>query len=393
MILLIFLIALCTGFAVESTISFGNKAASIVIEDGSTLQVNGDVYLTGTVVNDGILSVADGVSFDISQGIYIDHGGLKRIFNEDTTIHTDIALSSLNTLTISSFEEEGGTIIVTGTGQKITFSDSGINQLIIGDNTTVVFRCIELVGYFDGAISLGEGSVVQFAASTISLTKDALDFTPLFYFVVHPDMPETPSYLRGNGHSLALTDGVLYVELDTLVTFDNIIFTALSGNHIQGHAGSVIEFSDCVLQLGGETVFTGGQLVIGGDVLITGSGSFAYSSLDSIRIKEFSSLTCQGVMFQCTSEAETPTIIGDSEDATSHFILDNGVLRSEVPVLNLFSLQVISKGNSIVYSMPFDEEGYGIINLGGVQASNNSSLRCSSGSLTLYDVRCRVVHY
>jgi|GEM_PF-7043622 len=392
MVFIIFLVALCTGCIVEPTIIFGDQAASIVVENGSTLQLNGDVFITGTVVNNGTITVAEGVSFDTSQGVYIDHGGVKRFFTEDTDLTTDLSLSSLNTLTLSSLDEGGGTIIVSGTGQKITFSDSGVNQLIIGNNTTVIFRCIELVGYFDGAISFGEGSVVQFAASTVTLTKDITAFTPLFSFVVHPDMTETPSYIRGNGHVFVLTDGVLYVELDAALTIENVLFAALNGNHIQGHAGSTIELSDCVLQLKDEVAFTGGELVINGSVVITGAGSFEYSSHAGIRIKEFSSLTLQGIVFAYSSDAEAPSISGESSHATSQLILDSGVLRSTVPELNLFSLQVMSKGNSVLFSNPL-EEGYGVVNIGGLEASNNSSLRCSSGTLTLYDVMCNVVDY
>jgi len=379
----------------DATISFGDLASSIVIEDGSTLQVNGDVLVTGTVVNNGMLSVAEGVSFDISEGVYIDHGGRKLIFHQDTTLFNDISLSSHNTLTISSLDVEGGTIVVTGTGQKITFSDLGSGQLIIGNNTTVIFRCIELVGYFDGAITFGEGSVVQFAASTVTLTKDVTSFTPTFYFVQHPDMPETPSYVRGNEYMLSLTEGVLYIELDARLTCDTVLFASFTGNHIQGHAGSVVEFSDCVIQLHDEAVFLGGELVIEGSVLLTGSGSFIYGSIDRIRIKEFSSLTCKGVTFSYAAETETPTIFGDSFSATSRFILEDATVYSQVPVLNLFNLEIISKGNSVLYSIPFDEGAfYGAVNIGGDEnASNNSSLRCSSGTLTLYDVMCNVVDY
>jgi hypothetical protein len=393
---IIFFLALCVPFVADATISFGDQAASIVIEGESTLHVNGDVFLTGTVVNNGTLTIADGASFDVSEGIYIDHGGLKRVFNQDTTLFNDISLSSQNTLTMSSLDVEGGTIVVTGTGQKITFSDLGSDQVIIGDNTTVVLRNIELVGYSDGVISFGEGSSLYFAASTVSLTKDVFEFTPMFYFIPHDDMPLVPSYIRGNGHTLVLSAGALSIEADTSLVCDAVIFESLNSNHIQGHAGSSIEFSDCTLQINNEAFFNEGALSFKGSVMMTGSGSFIYSSSDSITIREFSTLHCKGVTFAHASEELACAIIGDSILGTSHLVLDDAVLYSQVPVLNLFSLQVTSTGNSIVQSLPFTEgEGsfYGAVNIGGVNAQNNSSLRCSSGTLTLYDVVCNVVDY
>jgi hypothetical protein len=345
------------------------------------------------VVNNGTLTIADGASFDISGGTYIDHGGLKRVFNQDTTLFNDISLSSQNTLTIGSLDVEGGTIVVTGTGQKITFSDLGSDQLIIGDDTTVVLRNIELVGYSHGVISFGEGSSLYFAASTVSLTKDVSEFTPMFSFIPHDEMPLVPSYIRGNGHALVLSDGVLSVEADTSLVCDGVIFEALNSNHIQGHSRSSIEFADCTLQMNDEVIFNEGALFFKGLVTMTGSGAFVYGSTDVIHIKEFSTLTVQGVEFSYIATTETPTIIGDSVNGTSFLMLEDGLLYSSAPELNLFSLQVVSKGNSVLYSLPLGEGEYGVVNIGGEEASNNSSLRCSSGTLTLYDVMCNVVDY
>ncbi|MDQ5890451.1 MAG: hypothetical protein QG604_325 [Candidatus Dependentiae bacterium] len=378
---------LLTGFGAEAGILFGDKNSSIIVEEGSTFVIASDLTVTGTIVNEGTLTVDSGASFDYSCGTFIDHGGHIRTFNHNTTIYKDINLSPVSLMTIAALGDGGGTITLTGSGQKITFSDGGGVQLVIGDNTAVVLSNLELAGFQPGAISLGDGASLTISSGVLSLNQDVWSFS---YPITFVGSLENPSYVRGNSKLIDFYDeGAFVIANESVLQIEDITFWRINGEPVQMDDDGAVCFNNCLFKLDGDMTISQGHLLIGDTATFTGVGSLIYSSPSSIRLSANSSMVFNQVAFIYGSgDDDANELIGDGIGEASQIILDDAQFYVQVPSLSLIGVTLISKGSSKLYGTG---SGASEINFGdGYTYGRNSKLLIEDGILEMYDIVCNV---
>jgi len=379
----------CSLNIVNASINFGDKDSCIVIEEGSTFEVAGNLRVTGTVVNNGTLTVDDGVRFDYSHGSLIDHGGTILHITRDTIIYDNIELSSTSTLTIDSTGcGEDGVVHVSGTGQKISFAQDGSCQLMIGENTTVVFENIELDGWHPDVVSFGTNASMILSSSILTLKRDVSN---LAYSLVFEGTEEAPSYLRGNHHELGFfcESGSIQVGAADYLCIQEVNFVKAQGNIFDVTCGGTLTLDDCSVALVGDVTFSSGHLKIADMVTFLGSqGSFIYSSPVALRICRESQLVFDHIGFGYSILEGANAIHGNNKN-NSLLILQDAQLFVGAPTLTLFALKFVSRGQSVIYSADLGESVWGTLALGdGECAPSNSRLVIENGTLNLYDMGC-----
>jgi hypothetical protein len=383
----------CSLNIVNASINFGDKDSCIVIENGSTFEVAGNLRVTGTVVNNGTLTVDDGVHFDYSHGTLIDHGGTILHIVRDTTIYDNIELSVTSTLTIDSTGcGEDGVVHITGSGQKISFAQDGSSQLIIGENTTVVFENIELDGWHPDVVSFGPNASMVLSSSIVTLKRDVSD---LGYSLVFEGTEEQPSYLRGNRHELGFSceSGSIQVGASDYVCVEEVNFVKAQGNIFDVSSGGTLTLDDCSVALVGDVTFNNGHLKIADTVTFLGSqGSFVYSSPVALSICRDSQLIFDHIGFAYSILEGVNAIHGNNKN-NSVLVLQDAQLFVGTTMLTLSALKLVSRGQSVIYSADLNADPeinvWGTLVLGdGECALSNSRLVIETGILNLYDMGC-----
>ena len=383
----------CSLNIINAGINFGDKDSQLLIEEGSTFVVSGNLKVTGTVVNNGTLSIDDDVKFDYSHGTLIDHGGKILHITRDTTIYDDIQLSSTSTLTIDATGcGEDGIVHVSGTGQKISFAQDSSCQLMIGENTTVIFENIELDGWHPDVVSFGANSSMVLSSSIVTLKRDVSD---LAYSLVFKGTESEPSYLRGNHHELGFSceSGGIQVGCNEYLCAEEVNFVKAQGNIFDVASGGTLTLDECSVALVDDVTFSSGHLKIADTVTFTGSqGSFIYSSPVALYICRESQLIIDHIGFGYTILEGANAIHGNNKN-NSLFVLQDAQLFVGAPTLTLFALKLVSRGQSVIYSSDINSDSeaqvWGTLAIGdGKSIPSNSRLVIEDGILNLYDMAC-----
>ncbi len=386
----------CGISSVHAKINFGDINSSIVIESGSTLEIASDLCVSGTIVNQGTLVVGDSAHFNYGDGHYIDHGDTKLHFTRDITLHSDITLTSNSTLTIEhSSCSDSATITISGEGHKIVFANESDDQLIIGDDVTLIFDDLEIVGWHPGVISLGENSQIIFSSSVLTLQHDVSGFN---YPLTFRGSEEDPSRIQGNGHELGFSlcaSGALIVEAGQYLRIEDVVLTQVQETVLDVAAtGHIILHGVTVVMIGG-TYIDEGQVTISDVVRFTGgNGSLVYSSPETIHILDNAQL-----IIDSSSFAHQPTSSGSyviqghtgchSSGIGPVIILQDASFFVGASTLTLDNLTLISRGQSTIYSNNLYDAVYGTLAFGdGSDEDTNSTLRIEDGVLDLYEMQC-----
>jgi len=370
------------------TITFGS-GSSLIIDTGCTFVVGAGATLAiteGKIECNGTLEVAPSGSFLPAPGTFVDHGVERWYYTDNATITSDLNLSKA---TMSASLEEGGTLVIYGSGQKIIFAPGTAHQLSIGAGTRLVLDDFDLVHFSPEAIVFGEGAALELSDCTLSFDQDIGALTFPIYL-------SNRTTVNGGGNAMSVGEGGRFIVMNGQEAFfESIVFQDVAYDPIVcANAEGIVTLDSCTFSMAyddgsdGEffAKFTTGSWVIRETVTFTGAGNFSFSSAGSITIEANATLLVKGIAFLVRDGG---VIEGSAEQLLSScIVLDSATWFVGIEVLQARALKFISKGQSVLYGTSDNAFTFGT-----GSALYAARLHVEDGSLSVHDVTLNILDY
>ncbi len=220
-------------------------------------------------------------------------------------------------------------VTIDGGGHFMIFARNKPNTFQIDPGTTVILTDVVLKDFSDAVVQLGAGSKLIFGPGTVielASTDTLLRDWSLFGNVI----------VNGNGHYLNLAGYSLQLAQNGSLVLQNVQLQNVAGNNLRcvGDVG-LITLQGSSLYLSSDFSYTTGSLRFDGDVVISGTSSFNYTSNQASTVAGHSLLFLDaGLTFKYAPGTDNRNLIV-FEDVTSRLFLDGCTLLSTTTGLRL----------------------------------------------------------
>ena len=226
----------------------------------------------------------------------------------------------------------------------VMYFDPNLEEIYLVDSIEIATNpCVAVKFSHDGKyIALGRNvgnpyfSVWKMDQKDMLFDNTNLDFNSDSEFIVTTTFSGLCT-INGNGHKVYLNeDALLTVSSGAQLKFQNLELVGLKNSNFRCLADDAkVIFEDCILTITSDYTFDTGSILFKGDVVISGTNKFIYSSSWSSTIDQYSTLIVnKGATFSYAPSVAQRDLMY-MEDDTSSLYLDNCTLHSTTTGLRL----------------------------------------------------------
>lgn len=336
----------------EISTTFHNQISQMALTEGSLVKIGNNELINGWsdfsfVIDTGVSGEDFDYENDITDTTTEDSEIESTFIFPDFKLLTQQEMIEIFALFAAGFEVEiGGYIYIEWPAEvACPFSLNG-GTMALGIDLSLS-SASNLVSPGGGGKISGNGNAIRFKGNF------EIPEGEYFHFI-------SDTILEGLGHELILTKNAqLIVDMNTTLSLRNIILKCVGDTPelpsiVMTDASSKLSLQNVIISLSSDYTFTQGSMFIDGDVLITGTSTFIYTSNEPIFISDSSTLYFDlGSTF---SYAPSNAVVGSNsalinmKNITSRLSLDTCTLNIPTSGLNLTKGTLIITGKVDIHN-------------------------------------------
>lgn len=342
------------GIDKESTVS---TTAGLILfnpSNGGAQAYRYITYLNNGFIRDLDLSIEN--SYAATDIINTQYGTVAYTTTSTTvntvwTLDRDYYFSNDRLMTLSNGDAAAINVIINGNGHTISCVPQSYNLFNPDPNIAIVFENVLYKGYDNGQVALN-GNLVAFGDNSIVTLDHDITLSNQWAFSSlgnggFGDAGPASIHIYGNGNTVSFADGgSVYIDEGISVAFHNVVLDGVSTNNFSCALSdrSQVAFHNSTIKLAQDFTLNN-PMIIQGDVTISGSTNFNYSSALSSTIDSRSRLILDKNLMFNYQPASANNVGFYMTDSSSILRLNGCTLNSTTTGLHLSqgTLQISGK--------------------------------------------------